>query len=94
MEILLTTYPNKPRELKRFIVGMVKWGLAKCVNRLNYVKSYYMWQWKLVQDEEKILIIKFSSEKKQQLLAYFEKNHPYEIPEIIFLKPEEVGKNI
>ena len=90
MEILLTTYPNKPRELKRFIVGMIKGDLAKCVNRINYVKSYYMWEWKLVQDEEKILLIKFPANKKQKLLVYFEKNHPYEVPEIIFLEPKEV----
>ena len=76
MEILLTTYPNKPRDLKKFIVWMIKGWLAKCVNRINYVKSYYMWEWKLVQDEEKLLLIKFPVHKKQKLLAYFEKNHP------------------
>jgi len=90
MELLLTTYPNKPRDLKKFITWMIKEGLAKCVNRINYVKSYYMWEWKLVQDEEKLLLIKFPADRKQKLLAYFEKNHPYDVPEIIFLKPKEV----
>jgi len=92
MRILITTYPNKPRQLKKFIMAILKQGLAKCINRVNYVKSYYIWEGKIVKDEEKLLIIKTSDDKKQALQDWIKKNHPYEVPEIVWIKPNEVGE--
>lgn len=92
MRILITTYPNKPRQLKKFIMAILKQWLAKCVNRINYVKSYYIWQGKIIKDEEKILIIKTSVEKKEKLQTWIEKNHPYQVPEIVWIKSNEVNE--
>ncbi len=92
MYILLTTYPNKPRELKKFIIAILKQWLAKCINRVNYVKSYYIWEWKIVKDEEKLLVIKTSEDKKEKLEKRIKKNHPYEVPELIWIKPYEVDE--
>lgn len=90
MLILITTYPNNSRQLKRFIVWILKQWLAKCINRINYVKSFYIWEWKSKQEEEKILIIKLPLQNKEKLEEYIKKNHPYECPEIIYLKPHEI----
>lgn len=92
MLILMTTYPNKSRELKKLILMLVKSGVAKCVQRIQYVKSYYMREGKLKQEEEKILLIKFDESQKQKLEAMLLKHHPYEIPELVYLKPEEVSE--
>lgn len=92
MLLIQTTYPNKPRDLKRFILGMIKSWLASCVQRIQYVKSYYLWEWQLKQEEEKILLIKTSEEKKEKLIAYIEKQHPYDTPEILTIKPSEVNE--
>lgn len=90
MQLILTTYPNKPRDCKKFIIGMIKWWFAGCVQKINYAKSYYMREGKLTQAEEKILLIKCADAQKDKLLAYIKKQHPYETPEIIVLKPEQV----
>jgi periplasmic divalent cation tolerance protein len=54
------------------------------------MKSYYMREWVLKKEEEKLLIIKFPKENKQALTAFVKKNHPYQIPELVFLQPEDV----
>lgn len=93
MKILLSTYPNKPRELKKFIMMLVWSKLAKCVSVVNYMKSYYFWEWKIQKSQEKLLIIKTSDSNIEKLKKMIEKNHPYDIPEIIILEPKEVNKS-
>lgn len=92
MHLLLTTYPNKPRELKKFIIGLIKSWLAGCIQKINYVKSYYMREWQLKQEEEKILLIKANQENQKKIIKYFEDNHPYETPEMLWIEPHEVNE--
>lgn len=92
MYVLLTTYPNKPRDLKRFIIGLVKGGMAACVQKINYVKSFYMREGQLKQEEEKILLIKCLKENKEKIENYVTKNHPYEIPELLRIHPDDVNE--
>ena len=88
----MTTFPNDGRKLKQLIQWLIKSGIAACINRINYVKSYYMREWQLKKEEEKILLIKFPKENKDQLTSFLKKNHPYQIPELVFLAPEDVDK--
>lgn len=88
----MTTFPNDGRKLKQFIQWLIRSGIASSVQRINYVKSYYMLEWKLKNDEQKIVIIKFPKENKDQLTSFVKKNHPYQIPELVFLAPEDVDK--
>lgn len=91
MLLLITTYSNDWRKLKSFILGLIKSWIAKCVSRINYVKSYYMWEWKMKSEEEKILMIKLEEWNKEKLIWYFKKNHPYKIPEMLWIKPDDVN---
>lgn len=88
--IVLTTYPNNSRQLKKFITEILKSWLAKCINRFNYVKSYFLREWELQKEEEKVLLIKTNTDKKEKLEKKIKDKHPYDTPEIIYLKPEEV----
>jgi len=90
--ILMMTYPNDGRKLQRLIIAILKQWLAKCVNRINYVKSYYLREGKLKRDEEKLLLIKTTQDKKEKLIAFIKKQHPYDTPELIWLQPEEVDE--
>lgn len=90
MIIILTTYPNSPKKLKNFIMAILGKKLAKCINRINYVKSYYIWQGKIMSEQEKQLIIKTTDDKKEELIKFIEKNHPYDIPEIIVLNTDDM----
>ncbi len=88
--IIMTTYPNKGRELQRLIKALVQSGAASCVQRINYMKSYYMREGKFEKKEEKLLLIKTDSTRKEKAIAMLKKQHPYDIPEIMVLHPDEV----
>lgn len=90
--IVITNYPNKPRELKKLIIIILKKWLAKCINRINYMKSYYLLEGKIQIDEEKMVMIKTTVEKKEALIAFIKANHPYKTPLIYTLKPQEVNQ--
>lgn len=92
MLVAISTFPNDGRKLKNFIQALVKSGLVACVNRINYVKSYYIREGKLKKEEEKMLVIKFPKDNKEKFTGFFKKNHPYDVPELIFLNPEDVDK--
>lgn len=92
MLLLLSTFPNDWRKLKSFILGLIKSWMVKCVSRVNYTKSYYMREWELKKEEEKVLIIKLPEENKEKVIWYFKKNHPYKIPEMIWIKPDDVNE--
>ncbi len=66
--------------------------MAASVQRIQYVKSYSMHEWALQQKEEKILFIKADSSNKAKIEGYFAKNHPYEIPEMIWVKPDDINE--
>lgn len=83
--IIMTSYPNNWRTLKRFISALVKSWVARCVQRINYMKSYYMREWKLKQEEEKLLLIKTMKSKQEKAIQMIKQQHPYEIPEILVL---------
>ena len=92
MIIIKTTYPNKPRQLRNFMMSILGKKLAVCINRLNYVKSYYIWEGKIQKSEEKILLIKTREDKKDALIKHIEKNHPYDVPEISVIKTDWVNE--
>lgn len=92
MIIIKTTFPNKPRQLKNFMMNILGKKLAVCINRLNYVKSYYLWEGKIQKSEEKIILIKTREDKKDALIKHIEKNHPYDTPEIVVIKSDWVNE--
>ena len=93
MKIVLTTYPAKPKELKQFVMTLLWKKLAKCVNQINYVKSYYWWKWKIEVSQEKLLMIKCNNEKIGEIQKIIKKLHPYDVPEIITLSPKQVNES-
>jgi len=88
--IVMTTYPNDGRHLKRLIVAILKQNLGACVQRINYVKAYYIREGEIKKTEEKLLLIKTTSDKQAKLIEFLKKQHPYELPEIMSLHPDEV----
>ncbi len=88
--IVMTTYPNEGRDLKRLIVAILKQDLGACVQRINYVKAYYVREGEIKKTEEKILLIKTTADKQAKLIEFLKKQHPYELPEIMSLHPDEV----
>jgi uncharacterized protein involved in tolerance to divalent cations len=54
------------------------------------MKSFSLQEGKIKKEEEKLLLIKIPKENKQALTAFIKKNHPHQIPELIFLQAEDV----
>ena len=60
--------------------------LAACVNIVSPVNSFYLWQGKINNDTEVLLICKTRADLFQnEFIAAVKSVHPYEVPEIIAL---------
>ncbi len=85
--VVLTTVPAAHIDvLVRCILGK---RLAACVNEFP-VRSHYWWHDAIVDEEERMLIMKTTREHVQALIGAIRVVHPYEIPEIIAL-PVQAG---
>lgn len=73
-------------------MALLKKKLVACVSVLNYAKSYYLWEWKIKKDEEKLVLMKYPQEKEQQLLVFLKQQHPYRVPELVVISPEMVDE--
>ncbi len=62
---------------------LVKNKLAACVNIIPKIKSIYLWNNKITEDEEYTLLIKSRSILFEQIKEKIAEIHSYEIPEII-----------
>lgn len=92
MFLIITTYPANPKEVKQFTYELIGSKLAKCINRINYVKSTFFWEGKIKNEKEVILLIKVKKENKEKLVKFIEAKHPYATPEILIFSPEEVSQ--
>ncbi|MBU1221212.1 divalent-cation tolerance protein CutA [Myxococcota bacterium] len=63
---------------------LVSQRLAACVNIISGIKSIYMWEGKLCDDSETLLLVKSAFCNIDSIEKYVTSVHPYELPEIIF----------
>ena len=66
--------------------ALLEQNLAACVNIISPIRSLYMWEGKISDDEELLLIVKSRAELfEDQLVPAVQAAHPYDVPEIIAL---------
>lgn len=82
---MLITAPRGPKA-EALAKGLVAARLAACVNVVPGIVSHYAWKGKQHRDAESLLIAKTSTAKLRALTAWVEKNHPYDVPEVLALK--------
>ncbi len=87
--IMVTTLPSR-REASNIATMMVQKGFAACVS-LFPVRSIYMWEGNLEDDDEVMLIVKTSEEKVSELKGWIKEVHPYQVPEILVINVSDVG---
>ncbi len=85
--LVIYTTVNSEEDAKKLAKGLVEGKLAACVSYTK-VKSNYYWEGKVVEDDEYLLIIKTSRSKKLAIATWLQENHPYSVPEILFLDAE------
>ena len=62
---------------------LVREKLAACVSYSKGFISFYRWKGKVESAREVMLFIKSSKEKFSKIEQLIQRNHPYEVPEII-----------
>jgi periplasmic divalent cation tolerance protein len=72
-------------EAEKLARALIEQRLAACVNVIGGVTSYYPWRGNLETAAEWLLVIKSSRARFDELRAALEKQHSYEIPEVIAL---------
>lgn len=82
--VILCTAPDESTA-ETLARGLVGERLAACVNAISGMKSFYRWEGKIEAEAEVQLIIKTQSDRFDEVAAWLEANHPYEVPEIIAL---------
>lgn len=88
--VLVTCPPSESEKLARVLVEE---RLAACVNILDNVRSIYMWEGKLCNETEQLLVIKSNRAVWSELSERVKQLHSYDVPEIIALPIEFGHKN-
>lgn len=65
--------------------------LVACVNFLPVVESVYRWQGTVETAQEVLAIFKTTGEGYPRFEAHLNELHPYEVPEIMAIRPSEVS---
>ena len=76
---------------RRLANGLVESGLAACVQIDAGVESVYRWKGKVQSEREWRLMAKFAAARSTELLAYLEAQHPYDVPEWVVVRAEQVA---
>lgn len=72
-------------DAERLARELVERRLAACVNLVPGLVSIYRWSGRIERDEERLLVIKSSAARFEELKAAILALHPYETPEVIAL---------
>jgi periplasmic divalent cation tolerance protein len=82
LSIILVTAPSQ-EVANQLAHGLVSGRLAACVNVVPHVMSTYIWEGKLEQAAEALMIIKTRSSRYAEVEQHIRKHHPYDTPEIV-----------
>ena len=85
---VLTSLPNLEvaQDLGRHLIYD---GLAACVQMQEGLYSIYRWEGKVCEDREVLFSAKTTIDLWPKIHEYIQKNHPYDLPEIIAITPSE-----
>jgi periplasmic divalent cation tolerance protein len=80
--LVLTNLPDDA-SARALAAHLIEARLAACVNILSPCHSVYHWEGKTEAASEVPLLIKTTTARYAELQAAIQKQHPYELPEII-----------
>ena len=87
--VVLSTFPNGD-QARRVAKILVEERKASCVWVLPTMNSYYIWEGKLQEDSEALLVAKVPEERLEEMIKRLKELHPYQVPEILALKTDYV----
>lgn len=85
--LILTTVGDEPtaQQLSR---TLVQEGLCACA-QIERIESVYRWQGQVLQEPEWRILFKASADRYAQVEQRLRELHPYELPAIYSLRPEQ-----
>lgn len=93
MSIIISLVACPSQEVASALAKMlVDRELAACVQALPAMQSVYRWKGEVCIDEESLLIIKTTSDLKDDVRKAIEENHPYEVPEFVVMEAADVSE--
>ena len=87
--VIVSTYPDK-KSISKIANQVVKGKLAACVNYTK-INSVYTWNGKIENTEEFLALFKTTRKTKQKLKQEIARSHPYEVPEIVEIRMDDVN---
>ena len=90
--IVLSTCANQ-EEAERLARLLVEQRVAACVNVVPGIRSYYRWKGAIESADECLLVVKSSRELIGSIGAVLEREHSYEVPELLALPVVEGAAN-
>lgn len=69
---------------------LVEQRLAACVNIVDAVQSIYRWEGRVVEDVERLLVIKTTAERVNALKDALFARHSYEVPEFVVVAIDDI----
>ena len=90
--VILSTCAT-PEEAEKLARILLDRRLAACVNVIPGVRSFYRWQGAIESAGECLLLVKSSRELFASIGALLEKEHSYEVPELLALPVVEGAAN-
>ena len=88
LKIILSTIDKEHSQ--KLASDLVHKHLAACVNIIGPLRSIYVWQDEVCDDEEYMLLIKTTQERADDCFQYIKDNHPYDVPEIVEMQSQRV----
>ncbi|HUJ13413.1 MAG TPA: divalent-cation tolerance protein CutA [Thermoanaerobaculia bacterium] len=88
--IVLTTV-GATQDVDSLATQLVEKRLAACVNVIPQIHSVYRWKDAVEHESEQMLLIKTVQERVNELLEAMRTLHPYEVPEFIVIRIDDLS---
>jgi periplasmic divalent cation tolerance protein len=89
--VVVTTLPNL-QDAQSLGRALVEARLAACVQLSNGLQSIYHWEGRICEESEVLLSAKTTMSQWPRIAGFIEKNHPYDLPEILSFSPEQYSE--
>ena len=90
---LIITTVAKQEDAKKLADLAIEKNMAGCAQIQSQCISIYRWQGQIETATEYPIHFKTNGSNKQALMSLLKQNHPYDVPEIICIKVDEVDSD-
>lgn len=90
--VVLCTFPDVEKA-RQTGTALMEAQLVACVNLLPGIESIYRWQGAVERAGEVLAIFKTTASAWPAFEQRLRELHPYDVPEIVALKPEQVAES-